>query len=81
MKLKSLSVKNFKSFKEINVELNDFNVVIGANASGKSNFVQVFKFLRDIMNLGLENAVAIHGDVEYLTNKLTKLPGAFWSKR
>ncbi len=68
MKLKNLSVKNFKSFKEINVVLKDFNVVIGANASGKSNFVQVFKFLRDIMNLGLENAVSIQGDIEYLTN-------------
>ncbi|WAM33999.1 AAA family ATPase [Caldicellulosiruptor morganii] len=68
MKLKSLSVKNFKSFKEMNIELKDFNVVIGANASGKSNFVQVFKFLRDIINLGLENAVSIQGDIEYLTN-------------
>lgn len=39
MKLKNLSVKNFKSFKEINVELKDFNVVIGVNVLGKLNFV------------------------------------------
>jgi predicted ATPase len=68
--IKKLRVKNFKSFKDVEVELGKFNVVIGANASGKSNFVQIFKFLRDIVNEGLENAISYQGGIEYLRNIL-----------
>jgi predicted ATPase len=68
MTIKTVHVKNFKSFKELQVDLGKFNVLIGANASGKSNFLQVFKFLQDIARDGLENAVAMQGGPEYLTN-------------
>jgi len=68
MAIKKIRVKNFKSFRDLEVELGNFNVLIGANASGKSNFVQIFKFLRDIMVSGLENAVSMAGDIEYLRN-------------
>ncbi len=67
MAIKRIQVSNFKSFKKLDLELGQFNVVIGANASGKSNFVQIFKFIRDISNLGLDNAISLQGS-EYLTN-------------
>jgi len=43
-------------------------VLIGGNASGKSNFVQIFKFLRNIKDYGLENAISMQGGIEYLRN-------------
>jgi len=64
--IRRLRVENFKSFKQLDLELGDFNVVIGANASGKSNLVQIFRFLRDIGQHGLENAVSLQGGIEYL---------------
>ena len=45
-----------------------FNCLIGANASGKSNFVSIFKFLRDICKSGLDNAISLQGGIEYITN-------------
>lgn len=48
MSIKSIRVTNFKSFKDLEVNLGKFNVLIGINASGKSNFVQIFKFIKDI---------------------------------
>ena len=42
--------------------------MIGANASGKSNFVSLFKFIHDIVESGLENAVSIQGGAQYLRN-------------
>ncbi|QDA30998.1 recombinase RecF [Thermococcus indicus] len=48
MRLKKLTVKNFKSLKDCEVELGKFNVLIGPNASGKTNLVEVFKLLRKI---------------------------------
>ncbi|MBA7514463.1 hypothetical protein ES705_06492 [subsurface metagenome] len=68
MAIKKIQVKNFKSFKDLKIELGKFDVLIGANASGKSNFVEIFRFLRNIVNFGLKNAISMQGGVEYLRN-------------
>lgn len=68
MTLQNIQVSNFKSFKSLNIDLDKFNVLVGANASGKSNFIQIFKFLRDIESYGLDNAISMQGGVEYVRN-------------
>lgn len=68
MNIKNIKVTNFKSFRELDVNLGNFNVLIGSNASGKSNFVQIFEFLRDIVKSGLNNAISMQGGVQYLRN-------------
>ena len=68
MAITRIRVSNFKSFGNLDVTLGPFNVLIGANASGKSNFIQVFKFLRDIVRHGLDNAVSLQGGTAYLRN-------------
>ena len=68
MALTSLTVRNFKSFGNVAVELRDFNVLVGANASGKSNLIEVFKFLKDIISHGLEYAISAHGGPKSLRN-------------
>lgn len=68
MAITRLVVSNFKSFDKIDVKIGNFGIVIGANASGKSNFIQVFKFVRDVLNFGLENAISMQGGLEYLVN-------------
>ena len=68
MPIKRIHIENFKSFSEIDVELSRFCVVIGSNAAGKSNFISVFKFLRDIARHGVVNAIAMQGGADYLRN-------------
>ena len=68
MKITKIEISNFKSFDNQSIQLSDFNLLVGANASGKSNLVQAFQFLRDIVNHGLENAISLQGGVEYLRN-------------
>lgn len=63
-----IKVSNFKSFKELDIELDKFNVVIGSNGSGKSNFVQIIQFLKDISEQGLDNAISLQGGEEHLRN-------------
>ena len=65
--LKRLKVHNFKSFVDLDVEFKEFNVLVGSNASGKSNFGQIFQFLKD-MRGGLADALAIQGGIEYVRN-------------
>ncbi len=66
--IKKLEVSNFKSFKKLELKLDKFNVLIGSNASGKSNFVKIFQFLKDIQSFGLNDAISLQGGVEYFRN-------------
>ena len=68
MAIKSVRVANFRSFDDFELNLGQFNVVVGANASGKSNLLQVFKFLEDIADHGLKDAISLQGGVDFLTN-------------
>lgn len=43
-----VQLKNWQNFRQVDVPLGPRNYVIGANASGKSNFLGVFRFLRTI---------------------------------
>ena len=48
--LKNIKVKGFKSIREMDLDLNPLNVIIGANGSGKSNFLSVFTMYHNISN-------------------------------
>jgi len=46
MKIDTISIKNYKSIREINnLKLTNLNVLIGSNGAGKSNFISFFKLL------------------------------------
>lgn len=47
-KLDKIRIKGFRSIKDQTVELGAINVLIGGNGSGKSNFIEAFKLLREI---------------------------------
>ncbi len=66
--IKKIRISNFKSFNDLEINLSNLNILIGANASGKSNFVQIFKFLREAINEEMEDAISLQGGVEYLRN-------------
>lgn len=53
-KLDRIQVENFKSIRSLDLALNALNVFIGANGSGKSNFIGIFKFLNKIINKQLQ---------------------------
>jgi predicted ATPase len=45
---KKLTLKNFKNFKDAELTLGPFTVIVGANATGKSNIREAFRFLHGI---------------------------------
>lgn len=53
-KLKSIRITGFRSFRDVVVELGDINVLIGANGSGKSNFIGFFRMLNSILSERLQ---------------------------
>ncbi len=68
MAITNLKVSNFKSFKDLDLNLGRLNVVVGANASGKSNLVEVFRFLRTLERENLADAISLHGGPTAITN-------------
>jgi predicted ATPase len=44
--LKEITLRNFKSFRDSTIELGPLTLMVGANASGKSNFVDALRFLQ-----------------------------------
>src|SRR5271157_5406100 len=43
--IRNLRVHNFKSMKDLSVDLGGLNALVGPNMSGKSNLLDVFRFL------------------------------------
>lgn len=68
MPVDSLFIKNFKSFREVTIDLRQVSVVIGQSAAGKSNLIQAIRLLRDIAARGLAAAVALQGGPRLLQN-------------
>ena len=61
-----LNATNWRNFRQIDVSLSERQFIVGPNASGKSNFLDIFRFLRDIAKNeggGLQEAVASRGSV------------------
>lgn len=63
-----VSIENWRNFSKVDIELERRVFLIGANASGKSNFLDIFRFLNNIVAVGggLQQAVAIRGGVSNL---------------
>lgn len=68
MYITHLMVKNFKSIAYADIEFNPLTMLVGANASGKSNLINVFRFISNIITNGLDNAIALQGGIPYLAN-------------
>jgi len=46
--IEQITIKNFKSFRDVPLKLGSLNIFIGANASGKSNFFDALRVLQGI---------------------------------
>lgn len=69
MMISRLRLKNWRNFKKIDVALRERVYVIGPNASGKSNLLDVLRFLRDVAKPeggGLQKAVKDRGGITKL---------------
>lgn len=61
-----IKLKNWRNFGKVEVPLGRRAFLIGPNASGKSNFLDAFRFLRDIAKSeggGLQKAIADRGGI------------------
>lgn len=62
--LERIEIRSFKSIRSAEIELRPLNILIGANGSGKSNFIGVFRFLRELTTSNLRVYVGQAGGAE-----------------
>ncbi|WAR46292.1 AAA family ATPase [Methylomonas rapida] len=60
--LRKVKIEGFKSIASAELKLGDLNVVIGANGSGKSNLIGVFRLLERVLSHNLQVYVASEPD-------------------
>lgn len=55
--IRRIIIRDFKSIRELDLELDPVTVLVGRSGSGKSNFVQAIRFLRNLL-LSFDEAIA-----------------------
>lgn len=65
MIIHNIELHNWKNFQQCSVDLTERCFIVGANATGKSNFLDAIRFLRDIVKQGggLQTAVESRGGI------------------
>ena len=62
--IEQIRIDGYKSIRSLDLTLRPLNVLIGANGVGKSNFINAFRFLNELINENLQLHVAKSGGVD-----------------
>jgi len=62
-KIRQVQIRNYKSIGRAVVDLEPFTVLVGANGSGKSNFVDALAFVQESLTHPLEQALESRGGI------------------
>ena len=70
MRFSHILLENWRNFGRVDIPLQNRAFIVGPNASGKSNFLDVFRFLRDIAipGGGFQQSVGDRGGVSSIRN-------------
>src|SRR5215210_5342570 len=80
--LQSVTIENFKSFERATLPLAPLTLLIGANASGKSNAIEAMQLLawlvmgrplKDLLYAVREEEISLRGGLEDLANPTSQI--------
>ena len=75
--LKRVTIRNYKSIAKCDVALRPLTFLIGANGSGKSNFLDALHFVRDALASSLDNALQERGGLPEVRRRSSGHPTHF----
>jgi predicted ATPase len=76
-RLLRLDVENFRSLRKVSVPLGALNVLVGPNAAGKTNLLEVFRFLADLIGTDLQPALDLRGGFDEIVFRGGEKPANF----
>lgn len=68
-----IEIAGYKSIQSERIELQPINLLIGANGSGKSNFISFFEFLNRLYNRNIKEYIALSGGENKILHKGQKI--------
>lgn len=69
-RLEEIRIRNFRVFRDVHFrDLGGFNVLVGANGTGKSTFFNVFGFLKDCLAHNVRQALASRGQFKEVVTR------------
>lgn len=71
-----IEIEGYKSIKNSRIDLYPINILIGANGSGKSNFISFFDFLNKLCNRKINDFIALKGGDDKILFKGKKQTGS-----
>src|SRR5262249_9048323 len=72
--VRRIRIEGFASIRRAEVQLGDLNVLVGANGSGKSNFIRALEMLGRIVDGDLQLFVGLNGGASALLHQPTIEP-------
>lgn len=60
-RISKLMLSNYKSLRDMEIQLNDLNILIGRNGAGKSNLLSMFRLLREGADSHFSSSIAEQG--------------------
>ncbi|HPN94385.1 MAG: hypothetical protein BWY28_00439 [bacterium ADurb.Bin236] len=78
MHIESISIRNYRVFREANMtDIPSMCVLVGANGTGKSTMFDVFGFLRDALTHNVDKALAMRGGFNEVISRNAEGPVSF----
>jgi ABC-type multidrug transport system ATPase subunit len=75
--LRRVVLRNYKSIGNCDVRLGPLTYLVGANGSGKSNFIDALHFVRDALTGSLDNALNERGGLSEVRRRSSGHPNHF----
>jgi predicted ATPase len=69
----SVEIHGYKSIKNQKIDLTNINILIGANGSGKSNFLSFFEFLNRLCDRKISEYIALKGGADKILHNGSKI--------
>jgi type I restriction enzyme M protein len=70
-----LDIGNFRSIKKTRLDLDRLTVLLGGNGAGKSNVVDVFRFISEALSLGLFTALERRAGIQAVRHRIAGTGG------
>src|SRR3954451_25372634 len=75
--LRRVRIRGYKSIAFCDVTLEPLTILVGRNATGKSNFLDALAFLRDLLKIGGTESVRLHGGRDAVLCRVLPMPSSF----
>ena len=68
-----VQIKNFRNLADVDVHLGPLTVLVGRNGAGKSTFLDALRFVRDVLQGGLNKTINQNGGIQSIRCRSSKM--------